>query len=132
MKYYIATKLDNQIAHNNLRDWLALHGHEITFDWTKQGAAWLRGIDAIREVAELEANGVLDADIVIVLWPGGRGTHVELGMAIAAGKRVLMFSPIEEHHTASPETCAFYHHPLVELVRGEDELIDALKQLEAI
>lgn len=129
MKYYIATKLENHQAHNNLRDWLTLFRAECTYDWTSHGPVYRHGVDRIREVANLETQGVLDADVVIVLWPGGRGTHVELGMAIAAGKRVFLMSAVDGHHEASPETCAFYHHPLVTLSKSDVELCDQLRPL---
>lgn len=92
MKYYIASKLENHAAHNRLRDVLAELGHQITYDWTPHGPVYGSGLDRVREVAELETKGVLDADFVVVLWPGGRGTHVELGMALAADKPVIYSS----------------------------------------
>lgn len=113
MKYYIASKLENHIAVTELRDVLASLSHEITYDWTVHGPVYRSGLARVREVAVDEAQGVLAADFVVVLWPGGRGTHVELGMAIAAGKPVIFISDNEAHHEATTETCAFYHHPLV-------------------
>lgn len=109
MKYYIATKLENHAAHNALRDILNKRGHEITYDWTHHGPVYSHGLERVREVAELEINGVLAADVVIVLWPGGRGTHVEMGAALAQNKPVVFVSDIEAHHKATTETCAFYH-----------------------
>lgn len=111
MKFYIATKLERHADHNAVRDLMAAEGHEITYDWTSHGPVWTAGAARIREVSLLETNGVLEADLVIVLLPGGRGTHAELGMAIAAGKRVLMHCADPDLFGATPETCAFYHHP---------------------
>ena len=122
MKYYIASKLENHAEHNRVRDALNALGHEITYDWTPHGPVYGSGLARVREVAELETRGVLDADFVVVLWPGGRGTHVELGMAIAAGKRVVFISADERHHQATTETCAFYHHPLVRRGREASEI----------
>lgn len=115
MKYYIATKLENHAEHNWLRDKLNLLGHECTYDWTTHGPVYSKGLQVIEEVAQLEHQGVADADTVIMLWPGGRGTHVELGMAIALGKRCVIISDVEAHHAATLETCAFYHHPRVSM-----------------
>ena len=126
MKYYIATKLENHAEHNRVRDILNALGHEITYDWTKHGPVYRSGLGRIREVAELETRGVLDSDFVVVLWPSGRGTHVELGMAIAAGKPVVFISDMEAHHQATQETCAFYHHPLVRRCRDVSEIAAAM------
>jgi nucleoside 2-deoxyribosyltransferase len=126
LRYYIATKLENHAQHNKVRDVLNAMGHQITYDWTSHGPVWTSGIGRIREVSILETNGVLDADVVVILWPGGRGTHVELGMAIAARKPVIFMSTNLEHHIASPETCAFYHHPLVDKCKSVDEIPRAM------
>lgn len=124
MRFYIATKLENHEAHNRLRDWLCSIGHSISYDWTTHGAAFGRGLTFVEEVAEKEAQGVADADATIVLWPGGRGTHVEMGMAIGMGKTVLFYLPYEDHHAATKETCAFYHHPKVVRFAHEQTMRD--------
>lgn len=117
MTYYIATKLENHVAHNVLRDALTRRGHHCTYDWTSHGAVWEQGLAVCERVAHLEADGVENADVVIMLWPGGRGTHVELGMAIALGKRVVLVTDVDGHHRACPDVCAFYHHRSVERYR---------------
>lgn len=122
MKYYIATLLQNMEQHNTVRDWLNTQGHEITYDWTTHGPVFSQGLERCKEVAVLEEQGVVEADVVIVLWPGGRGTHIEMGMAISLGVPVVMLTTVEEHYQCCPETCAFYHHPCVELVKSMDEL----------
>lgn len=128
MKYYIATKLENWEQHNALRDQLDALGHECTYDWTIHGPVYKAGANRIAQVAELEMKGVWDASFVFVIWPGGRGTHIEMGAAIAAGCNVVFISDVEEHHIASPEICAFYMHPSVVSVRTIDEALDHLKK----
>ena len=129
MKYYIATKLENHAEHNRVRDALNLIGHEITYDWTAHGPVYRDGLARIVEVAEAETQGVLEADWVVVLWPGGRGTHVELGIALGSDKLIAFVSDVEDHHIASTETCAFYHHPQVIGFRSSDDFIRAAERL---
>lgn len=124
MNYYIATKLENWQEHNRLRDVLSARGHNCTYDWTVHGPVYTSGLDRIKRVARLEHQGVADADVVIVLWPGGRGTHVELGMAIALGKDIVLATDVIGHHEPSPETCAFYHHPHVKLTHDLVDVVD--------
>ena len=124
MKYYIATKLENHAEHNRLRDLLNAEGHQCTYDWTHHGPVYGSGLERVREVAQHKTQGVLDAEYVFVLWPGGRGTHVELGVALAVGKNVILVSDVDGHHIASPETCAFYHHPLVRRCRSFADFIE--------
>ena len=114
MKFYIATRLERALDHNLVRDTLVVRGHEITYDWTHHGSVQRDGTTRIREVSLAEKRGVLAADFVVVLLPGGRGTHVELGMAIAAGKPVILHTQDDELlDTTNNRTCVFYHDPLV-------------------
>lgn len=82
---------------------LAMLGHTCTFPWfdlDDVGEAW---DDAKRaRVAELEIDGVRKAEAVVMLLPGGRGAHAELGAALALNKRVVMLG--------SAKFCLFYHH----------------------
>ena len=123
MKYYIATKLERAADHNVVRDSMARRGHELTYDWTHHGSVQREGQARISQVAELERCGVTSADLVIVLLPGGRGTHAELGIALGFGVPVLLHAPDDEPFSGA-ETCAFYHAAGVHRVSGPG--IDAL------
>lgn len=113
MKYYIATKIENALAHNVLCDRLNQMGHEITYDWTKQ-----ESLDkgTCTEVAINEAKGIIDCDFFVMLGVLGRGTHVELGMAIALNKTIF-------HIHNSDKDCVFYYHPRVTQYKIIDELL---------
>lgn len=111
MKYYIATSLSRVMAHNLARDALKKFGHEITYDWTWHGSVKSVSKQRLREVAINELKAVSDADFVVVLLPGGNGTHLELGFAIASGKRVFLHSEDPALFELGPQTNAFYHHP---------------------
>lgn len=54
-------------------------------------------------------KGVFDADRVIVLLPGGKGTHTELGMALAKNKKIIIHSKSPHSFSLCDETVAFYH-----------------------
>jgi hypothetical protein len=123
MKIYIASKLENFANVQCLRDCLRSAGHQITYDWTVHGPVYASGLARVREVAEAETLGVLNADLVIVLWPGGRGTHVEFGIALGASIPIIFVSGDERHHQATTETCAFYHHPRVTRCHTMPEVI---------
>ena len=109
MKAYIATSLTNATEHNELRDLLAARGVGLTYDWTAHGSVWREGRERIAQVAEREASGVAAADLLIAILPGGRGTHVEIGIAIAFRIPVVVV-PQSTADYEGPETCAFYHH----------------------
>ncbi len=148
MRYYIASGLDNAARVKVLKAILDGRGWKHTYDWTAHGAVFRRGLERLEEVSEAESEGVFIAEVVIVLLPGGRGTHTELGMAIGQSqmfnyrrrdrsieasdggrrilvysRRIVVYSPDPEEFEANEKTCAFYHHPLVERFTSWDEML---------
>lgn len=111
MKFYIATSLSRTIAHHTVRDALNKWGHEISYDWTLHGSVKSVSKERLRDVAMFELNGVSEADFVIVLLPGGNGTHLELGFALAKEKRIFLHTEDSLLFELGPQTNAFYHHP---------------------
>lgn len=115
MKYYIATSTERVPAHNKVRDELQKMGYQITYDWTSHGSVRLTSTSRLKEVAGLEMQGIFAADFVLVLLPGGKGTHVELGLSLARGKKIFIHSEDPSVFEIGPQVCAFYHAP--EIVR---------------
>ena len=145
-KYYIASGLANFAQVQELRDLLNGLGWEHTYDWTVHNGA-RTAHELLPTVGMAEIEGVVDAEVVIGLLPGGRGTHIEIGAAIvsalcdraatAAGiprpisgeadTRVVLYSPDpEQDFGPSATTCVFYHHPLVERFSSMSEMIKSL------
>lgn len=119
-KFYVATSLNRAALHNRVRDALVAMGHEITYDWTGHGSVQADGPERCAEVAAGEIAGVAQADFVVVLLPGGRGTHAELGAALISlsCERVFIYAETDEFFMAE-RTCAFYYHPKVWRVVGD-------------
>jgi nucleoside 2-deoxyribosyltransferase len=77
--------------------------------WTDQDDATP---DGYAKIALAELAGVREADVLIVLLPGGYGTHVEIGAALGLGKPVILHAPIAKpwrhrmpaHFTTTPES----------------------------
>lgn len=123
--FYIASRLENAERVRKLKQVLEARGWLHSYDWTVHGSVQNAGASVIREVAVAEANGVTSANLVIVMLPGGRGTHAELGMAIAADKHVIILSESSEIDFGQDgRTCAFYHHPVCQRVTTLDELLE--------
>ncbi len=128
MKYYIATSLERAHLHNVVRDGLAKLGHQLTYDWTTHGSVKHTSTARLKEVAHAEMAGILEADFVVVLLPGGKGTHVELGFSIGSGKRVFIHSEDPMAFEVGPQVCAFYHH--AEVMRLSCPIVDVAAVLE--
>jgi len=113
MRFYIASKLENYEQVKSLARLLKLFGWEHTYDWTVRGSIKETNIETLKSVGQKEYDGVKNADIVIVLTPQGRGTHVELGMAIALNKVVYICHEDDKYFQCDDNTSAFYWLPNV-------------------
>jgi nucleoside 2-deoxyribosyltransferase len=122
VKFYLASGLENVASAHFFRDALVSAGHTQTYDWTTHGAVAAHGIERIRQVAAAELKGVLDADFVVVVLPGARGTHFEMGAAYQAGKPIFVYAPKMNLISAHPDTCAFYHLPNVLAFSGDETI----------
>jgi nucleoside 2-deoxyribosyltransferase len=113
-RFYLATRIDRNAEAAPLLHALKSQGWVRTFEWADDEIDPARYADtALRELA-----GVREADVVIVLLPGGRGTHVEIGAALALGKPVVLYAPDRDTLT-KPYPCVFHYHPGVRLVVSE-------------
>lgn len=75
----------------------------------------------IAKIAKLEQKGIIDSDVVIILLPAGRGTHIELGMALALNKKIFLCTDNKEEFNIE-NTVGFYQLPnIVKLVGTADE-----------
>jgi nucleoside 2-deoxyribosyltransferase len=81
-RFYLATRKDRSGEAAALCESLRVQGWSRTFEWSAQDGADSDG-RAATAVAELE--GVRESDVLLVLVPGGYGTHVEIGAALAFG-----------------------------------------------
>lgn len=118
MKFYIASSLQNKEQVTYVIGKLKKEGFIHTYDWTKNEN--VSTLDQLREIGQLEKEAVINSDIVIVLLPGGKGTHIELGIALGLEKKVYLYSPTEEVNNVET-TSTFYHVPQVEKYIGSVE-----------
>lgn len=131
MKIYIASGLENKDRTAKLMGELRIKGHEITYDWTSHGDVRERGETVMRDTAKNEIQGIIDAELFIVLLPGGKGTHTELGAALATreNKRIWLWAETPESFGSGSNTCVFYHHPSITLLSCPfEELCDMLTE----
>ena len=129
MKFYIASSFKNIDMVRYVSEKLLRKGFIHTYDWTQNERDLT--IEQLREIGQKEKTAVIEADIIIVLLPAGKGSHIELGIAIGQGKRTYLYSPNNEvNHFATTST--FYHLPEVEKCFGSiDELVDMVAKSKA-
>lgn len=121
-RFYLATRKDRSGEAAGLVDALQALGWKRTFDWTDRD-----GIDttSLSSIAVAEIVAVREADALIVLLPGGFGTHVEIGAAIALEKPVILHAP-DRKTLDTPYPCVFHYHPRVTLLLSEPLDISAI------
>ena len=124
MKFYIASSLKNidQVRYVSKR--LKNKGFIHTYDWTVNEN--VTTLEELKVIGQKEKNAVIEADFVVVLLPAGKGSHIELGIAMGNDKKIYLYSPNKEVDNIET-TSTFYHLYEIEKCFGTiDELVDII------
>ena len=121
MNFYIASRLNNVDQVRYVANILKSNGWTHTYDWTNFDLSSEDTPNTLRIIGEREYDAVKAADIVFVITPQGRGTHIELGMAIALEKRVYIYHVDDSYFKCDDNTCPFYWLPKVKQLTGKIE-----------
>ncbi len=128
MKFYIGSGMKNCELVNYYSKILEENGWKHTYNWAKN-INRDETIEDLIEYSKLEQQGIIDSDVVIILLPAGRGTHIELGMALALNKRIFLCSETKEEFSIE-NTVNFYQLPsIVRLVGTVDENLKEISKL---
>ena len=123
MKVYLASRYQERLTIQELARMLTERGIAVT-------SRWLAGDhdDAPHVLCATEDFEDIDAADVLAIWnpphhhgTGSGGRHVEVGYAIARGKRVVLMGEREN---------VFHSHPAVHVIDGFAELADTLLALD--
>jgi hypothetical protein len=104
-------------------------GGEITFDWTGPDGEiqrdWSLKRERAREISTRERDAVYDCDVLVALHYDefGLGQSIEIGMAMAFEKRVIVIGPFRES--------VFWYLPKVVRIDSMDQLSDQLVPVSA-
>jgi hypothetical protein len=121
-KFYVASSFQNVDIVRFVSGQLKKMGYVHTYDWTKNKRA--STIEDLKEIGQEEKIAVMAADFLIVLLPAGKGSHIELGIALGQGKKIYLYSDNNEVRNFEI-TSTFYHLPEVDIVIGTiDELLN--------
>lgn len=126
MNYYIGSGFYNIENVRRLRDLLSAQGHTHTYDWTLNTRA--DSVDALRDIGEKERDAIQASDFVVILLPAGKGSHVELGIAIGSGVPVFLHD-MTDSMTNFETTSTFYH--VAHVVQLSGSLEDIPSQIDA-
>lgn len=122
MKFYIGSSFKNYELVNYVSKKLESRGWVHTYNWAKNISNDETKEDMI-QYSLLEKKAIEQSDVVIILLPAGRGTHIELGMALALNKKVYLWSDNDDDFSLA-NTVNFYELPEVIKIIGNIEKID--------
>lgn len=125
VKIYLAGRFANKDKFRELGNKLELKGHEITCKWwdIEQTYAPNRSLDESKDVGRNELNGVINADIIIVIVDDAnypyRGTLTEVGIAmgylVANNKEINKHIYIICNENLTNKNCGFLCVPHITL-----------------
>lgn len=122
MKFYIGSGLKNCELVNYVSEKLVKIGWKHTYNWAKN-VTGRETLEDLIQFSKLEQQAINDSDVVIIILPAGRGTHVELGMALALNKKIYLCAT-DSQTFAIENTVNFYQLPnITRLVGDIDDMI---------
>lgn len=122
MKVYVASSIFNASHIQPIIHFLREKGIEITYDWTVHGQVFDEA--QLEEVGKKEYAGVVECDVLFMVFPARNGSHCELGIALALNKPVIIL--LDRVAELKP----FYFLPAVTRFQDEGEALSYLLSLE--
>lgn len=124
MKIYVASKFENKEVVREVYKQLKENEFKITCDWTNhQKTSDKKPKHILKKQAIEDYQGICDADILLFLPPGGKGTHIEIGIAMGKGTPVVIIGNVVKEN-------GFYNHPLVQKYNTITEFFDTYIDIE--
>ncbi|WP_141505732.1 nucleoside 2-deoxyribosyltransferase [Paenibacillus luteus] len=118
MKFYVASSFKNVEVVREVARKLRDRGFTQTYDWTENKD--VTTYEQLRDIGEKEKEAIIESDCMVVIYPAGKGSHVELGIALGLGKKIYLYSPDNEINNFN-NTSTFYHLREVEKCSGTIE-----------
>lgn len=92
-----------------------------TYDWTINDN--INSIDQLKDIGKKEIDAVMSSNFIVVLFPAGKGSHVELGIALGNGIKAYLYAQNDDINDLET-TSTFYHVDGVSKCKGTiEELI---------
>ncbi|MBN8210299.1 nucleoside 2-deoxyribosyltransferase [Bacillus sp. NTK071] len=127
MKFYVASGFQNKANVQQVSEQLKKKGYTQTYDWTKNIRASTK--KELEVIGEKELKAVRNADFLVVLLPGGKGTHIEMGIALGLSIPVYLYS--EGNFPEASESTTFYYTTNVIRCSGSlSDLVDTILEKE--
>lgn len=127
MKFYIASSFKNIDNVRKVAQQLKSRGCIQTYDWTVHSGNTT--LLELAEIGQMEKEAVLHAEVFIIMLPAGKGSHVELGLALGARKTIFLYAANEDFNDIET-TSTFYQLPEVHKINGTlDDLVSRIDRV---
>lgn len=124
MKFYVASSFKNIDNVRYVSEQLKSKGYIHTYDWTKNARA--STYEDLKQIGQQEKNAIEEADFIVILLPAGKGSHIELGIALGLNKRIILYSPNDEIYNFATTSTFYYLQEVIRFVGPLDELVEFL------
>lgn len=104
--FYIASSFKNIEIVRRISERLRQEGFNHTYDWTANHN--INSIAELKDIGEKEIDAVRCSHFIVVVFPAGKGSHVELGIALGNGIKTYLYSETDELNDLET-TSTFYH-----------------------
>jgi hypothetical protein len=104
--FYIASSLKNIEIVRFVSERFINEGFVHAYDWTLNDN--ITSINQLKDIGNREIEAVLKSDFIVVLFPAGKGSHVEFGIALGNGIKAYLYSRDDEINELET-TSTFYH-----------------------
>lgn len=125
-RVYYASSLANHDLILSLEAEGVRQGFAPSYSWATDYLAELTRTDPLSfpekvGIADKCVQGVRDCDVLVLVVPAKRGAHIEYGVAVGAGKPVVVWS------RDPSDDIGFYGAAGAAIVRTRDEIFDAVR-----
>ncbi|WP_058302597.1 hypothetical protein [Gorillibacterium timonense] len=122
--FYIASSLRNIENVKFVCEKLKQEGFIHSYDWTQNEK--VTSIEQLKDIGMKEMNAIKKSSFIVVLLPGGKGSHIELGIALGKGIKIYLYSQNDEANDIET-TSTFYHLDGIHKCKGTlEELIQVI------
>lgn len=132
MKVYLAAKFERKTEMREVRDFLVNDGHKVVSRWIDvehEEDASHTVTDELRvSYAQMDVDDVLHSEVLVMFshprseTHNGGGRHVEFGIALQSGRKIIVVGPKGEH--------IFHYWPGIMFAADLDELASTLWSME--
>ena len=97
-------------------------GYSHTYNWTEE-VLDEETVEDMERFSDLEIEAIQNSYVVIMILPAGRGTHIEIGIALALNKTVYLWSEDEMVFDVKDTVNFYFAKGVTRVVGGLEDFV---------